>query len=269
MMKKYSHLVYIVVGVCALLWGIFVFRVHFVEKPQWFEVQPTHVSQSVSYPSTYRPSSNVSLPAPVMPHRSVSTGIVRVPQITMHSTSSGVSSVSSSAMRIYTTSSHGVTTVGSGGSGASCYTTTSGRKGARGINYSQAAVIPVQGLLTSASVIRGGVTADETYARMNRSAAPRKNPSLPPGACDHCDWVYDPISGQWICSECGANVLDGCDCSTDPTGPGYCWCPIGDGWQVWLFMAVLGVAYALWKSRKHQGRYGDVRNGREMVAFLD
>ena len=116
----------------------------------------------------------------------------------------------------------------------------------------------VGGIRTSAEYIRGGVT---TYTpgygatTHGRRRADEQNPPSPSdhGYCEHCHYVWDPSAnsgdGGWVCSVCGCELEDGCDCADDPDGPGYCWCPIGDGWQVWLFMIALAGAYVAWKTR--------------------
>ena len=116
----------------------------------------------------------------------------------------------------------------------------------RGMSSSTAMRAPsATGFTTVASNIRGGVTASTTYGRMN---GPRKAMGHPgdPGYCEHC--IDENNDG--ICDRCGCDEYDGCDCATDPTGPGYCWCPIGDGWEVWLFMAILAAGYAAWRRRR-------------------
>ena len=68
------------------------------------------------------------------------------------------------------------------------------------------------GFYTSASAVRGGVTTYDTYnpAEGCRVNAPRRMPGVP---------------------------------DIFPT-------PIGDGWEVWLFMAILAAGYAAWRRRR-------------------
>ena len=112
-------------------------------------------------------------------------------------------------------------------------------------------VQPVRGIYTAASQVRGGVTTGTTYGRMN---GPRRTPGHPDDA-DECPYCHDDDlpgdPGYGYCDACGC-PMDGCDCATDPYGPGYCWCPIGDGWQVWLFMAMLAAGYGCFVIRRRE-----------------
>ena len=99
--------------------------------------------------------------------------------------------------------------------------------------------IKVRGIYTSASAIQGGVTSSDIY---NRSGAPkRKSQALPPGACPHCDWQYNEETEEWYCPYCDCDPEDG-ECEHNCV-------PIGDGWQVMLFVVALSVAYAIYKKR--------------------
>ena len=139
-MKKYTSWRYILLGVCVVAWAICFVQSEFLRRASFEE---PHLSPSVSYPSAYRPSSHVSFSAPTMPMRSVSSGMAAAPQATMYSTSNNVTSVPSSApMRIYTSSSQRVKSIGGGGM-SSPITISSGSNGSRGINYTQATVLPV------------------------------------------------------------------------------------------------------------------------------
>ena len=242
-MKK-SVWVYIVLGVSLVLWGICVLQVVFWQKA--LLVEP-HVGTVVSYSSTYNSSAAVHVGSSHR-HTSRFTTVVAPPRVTMQSTSMAASAGSS---RVHTTSSQRPTSVGGAG-GSSMASNASGRKSSRSTGVGQASVaMPMPVLLTSASLVKDGTTASETYARMTHGATPKTATPLPPGVCEECHWEYDPIADEWVCTQCGCNALDGCDCASDPYGPGYCWCPIGDGWQVWLMMAALAAAYAVYKKRTH------------------
>lgn len=72
---------------------------------------------------------------------------------------------------------------------------------------------------------------------------------LPDGACPHCQWewvddLYGPGFGGYVCTECGADILGGCQ-----HDPCHCDVPLTDGWQVWLFLTILAGAYAIYKAR--------------------
>lgn len=239
-MKQSPVWLYILLGVATVLWLFCLMQVLLMPK---FSSEEPHISATVSYPSTYKSSSTVRLISSSSHKQAFSTVSVQAPQTTMQSTSQSVSNVS---MRVQTVSSQRVQEVGGGGGGAptSAHSGSNGNT-SRGIAYSQVSVsMPVQGLLTSASMVGGGMTASDTYARMTRAAAPHQAPPLPPGVCDECHWFWNGTT--WVCTQCGADVLDGCDCESES---GYCWCPLGDGWQVWVFMALLAGAYVGYKKR--------------------
>ena len=112
--------------------------------------------------------------------------------------------------------------------------------------------IKVRGIYTSASAIQGGVTISDTHCTPNRVSG-RRNNTIPgyPDACEHCNWewiddYYGPGLGGYVCSNCGAEIKDGCDCADDG---GYCWCPLDFNWAAALFMTALAVAYAIYKKR--------------------
>lgn len=126
------------------------------------------------------------------------------------------------------------------------------RSSNRGINYATPAVATptIQGMRTSASAIRGGMTSAETYAQMGPAHAPRKSPNPNvPELCPNCQWVQD-ANGDWYCAICGANVLDGCGCGD------HCGCsstvPLNGGWEVMLFSIALAVVYLMMKKYKAQ-----------------
>ena len=98
---------------------------------------------------------------------------------------------------------------------------------------------------TFASSISGGVTTAETYHQIGPARSKKSDP-LPPDACTECKWVWDEVRGCYVCIMCGSNSDDGCD---HLYYEGYCWCPIGDGWEVWFFVTALAGAYALYKAR--------------------
>lgn len=106
---------------------------------------------------------------------------------------------------------------------------------------------------TSASYIRGGVTTTQTYTpngRIKRDPLPGGNPE----GCE-CDWQWDPIRNGWVCTICGEfiskddyyDLVEGE--SPHGTDPCPCAVPIGDGVEVYLFIAALAGVYALYKAR--------------------
>lgn len=89
---------------------------------------------------------------------------------------------------------------------------------------------------TTASAISGGVT---TYDDGPRNGRVRKIHL--PGTCEHCDWEWDDEKDDYVCIYCGCELMNGCEC-------GDCHCPIGDGKDVWLFMAAIAAAYITYKN---------------------
>ena len=244
-MKQSAVWLYILLGFATVLWLFCLVQVLFMPK---FAYNEPHISATVSYPSTYKSSSAIHLISPSSHKSPFSTVSVPAPSVTMQSTSQSVSNVS---MRVKTISSRSVQEVGGGGAGASMNANSaSNGNTSRGIVYSQVSVsMPVQGLLTSASMVGGGMTASETYARMSRASSPHQAPSLPPGVCDQCHWVWD--GEKWVCSVCGEDALDGCTCADEY---GYCRCPIEDGMEVWLFLTLLAGAYVVHKARARRAQ---------------
>jgi len=131
----------------------------------------------------------------------------------------------------------------------------------RGV-YTPATTLQVKGFTTSASSVRGGVMSSTTYSSIGPKCGPRRAPeptSPPPspgpgtpGYCDHCHYVWDPDAnggdGGWVCSGCGAGLEEGCQCSTEEGGAGYCWCPLECDWTVMVFMALLAAGYVAMKN---------------------
>lgn len=114
-------------------------------------------------------------------------------------------------------------------------------------------------ITTFASNVSGGTTSSETYEHIH-SSGPHKagSPDTPPtpdddGYCEHCHYVWDQSlnngRGGWVCSVCGSELKDGCIHMEEE---GYCWCPIEDGWQVWLFVAALAAAYMVYKNARKE-----------------
>ena len=161
---------------------------------------------------------------------------------------------------IYTTSSARQHTISTGLAQApvASMASTSGSYASRGIAYastSAASVPSVQGIRTSASNVSGGITSGDTYSQIGTSGR-RRGPELPPGACSHCDWYYDEETGTWRCHYCDCEPEDG-ECDHNCV-------PVGDGWEVWLFIAALAGAYALYKVRAGKKSNGDVRDAYDM-----
>lgn len=111
----------------------------------------------------------------------------------------------------------------------------------RGISTTSVSVTRVQsGIYTSASAISGGIT---TYDSGHVHGISRKTPGHN-GDAEECEHCVDG-NGDGVCDRCGC-AMDDCTCEDES---GYCWCPLTDGWQVWLFVGILAAAYALYKKR--------------------
>lgn len=176
----------------------------------------------MTYGSSYRGSGRSSYVA--TGYHSAATGLSQAPAATMRSTSSAGYSAG--------------------------YARTAPAK-------SSMTVMPVQGLYTSASAVRGGVTTYDSGT--NRRGPRRVSSSEPPspgdqGYCDGCHYVWSDAAnagdGGWVCDRCGRELEEGCNCgecgcNTD--------CPIGDGVDVWAMMAMMAIAYGIygvWKAKK-------------------
>lgn len=242
-MKRLPVWLYILFGFAALLWGYCLMQVVLMPK---HSIEESHVCATVSYPSPYKSSAALRLVSSSSLRHHFLPVIAPTPRVAMRSTSTNIAP---SSARMYAVSSQRVTEVSGGNTNGSAASTSSGNSNARGIVYSQVSIsipiLPVQGFYTSASNVVGGTTASETYTRMVRKASsPRKgSPSLPPGVCEECHWVWDGT--KWVCSQCGADALDGCSCEEH----GYCWCPVELDWKVMLFFSVFVGAYAIYKAR--------------------
>ncbi len=252
-MQSRRAFIFFLLGVCMVIWSLCLFQVMLMPKSLETEVS---VTPTISYSSSYKsPAPSVVVPSVRRSSFSLSSSPVTAPQMEMKSASAPMSTGN---MRLATTSSARVTVVNSGGNGGNggagygqAYSGASSNT-SRGIQYNTnvSMNIPpvVQGFITSASSVAGGRSAEETYAGMQQraGAAHAKKDMLPPGVCDNCHWEY--IGGKWVCTVCGADALDGCDCDEH----GYCRCPIDDGWQVWLMMAILGMVYGLLRKQSRR-----------------
>ena len=136
--------------------------------------------------------------------------------------------------------------------------------------------VNVRGFYTSASAVRGGVTAAQMQASSNSQrrraggiTPPPPDPDDPDSWCDTC---FDE-DGDGLCDACGCDYKGegGCTCEDEV---GYCWCPIGDGWDVWVLMALLAIGYGFVQRRRVKSEEcGDVeivfrRNGRCYFSLL-
>ena len=191
-----------------------------------YSARPVQVA--MKHRSSYPHSTRFGAAAPV-----TSFSTTSAPLLAMNSTSH------SSAMIMPTTSSASVhsVTIGGGSTGTAEGGSSHGNT-ERGIRITSVPVVSMPVITTSASQVGGGMTASQTYARI---AGKRMGPDVP-GEPD-CPYCID-ANGDNVCDRCGHNLLDGCTCESES---GYCWCPIGDGWQVMIFMMLLSIGYVVWK----------------------
>ena len=159
---------------------------------------------AVSYASPYRGSGRGYIHTTL---HTATQGLAQAPVATMSSTSRGYGS-------------HGVSTP---------------------IDTRTIDVVPVSGICTAASAIRGGVT---TYDSGHVHGVSRKTPGHNDDV-DECPYCVDE-DGDDVCDICGHDI-DDCTCEEEY---GYCPCPLTDGWQVWLFMAVLAAGYDLYMKKR-------------------
>lgn len=111
----------------------------------------------------------------------------------------------------------------------------------------------VQGMYTAATGVRGGVT---TYDANSAGSGPRKAENYNPGVPDFC-WDCVDENEDGICDRCGHEIVGGCTCGEES---GYCWCPIGDGWDVWIMMAVMAISYVLFMRRRNEKMQNNLHN---------
>ena len=166
-------------------------------------------ASAVSYGNPYRGAGRNGYVASSVSYHSASTGLSQTPTAVMKSTSSAVYGSSQRALNdVY-------------------------------------AAQQVQGMYTSASAIRGGMTSSDTYGMMFN--APRRSPTHPDDA-EECEDCID-LNSDGYCDRCGCDMQD-CNCADES---GYCWCPVGDGVDVWAMMIALALAYGIhgvWKEKK-------------------
>lgn len=154
------------------------------------------------------------------------------------------------------TSAARVQPIGAGGGGLAQAPTASMRStsSTSGVASTIASVsvpsIPVvQGIRTSASNIRGGVTATQMYT--SGGVMKRIGPGGNPGNCD-CDWQWDETLGKWVCTKCGSTEEDEDYFNENHHNGGDCPCyvPLNGGMELWMFMGALAAAYVVYKTVK-------------------
>ena len=155
----------------------------------------------------------------------------------------------------------------SAGLAAAPVTTTYGMEGTTisvGSSYRTLTTSSIQGLSTCATNIHGEVVAGgNAYATMGACKTGARKTPVHHGDIEFesdcgCDWHFDDENDRIYCPICGCwlSYLDigehvECHCKDES---GYCWCPIGDGWEVWLFMVALAGAYAVYKGEGRKVR---------------
>ena len=167
----------------------------------------------------------------------------------------------SSSMKIYTTSSAQVRTIGSGGGGGGIATTNGVGSSRRGITYGGASVsMPILALATPS------MATDPSSAR--HTTGPMRKPGYD-GDDDNPTWVEDTDGwwywdeGEWVAAHEGdTKIEDGVakifkdgkwEKINDQADP---YVPVGP--MPWLFMAVLVAGYIYWKRHSSLGR---IHNG--------
>lgn len=109
--------------------------------------------------------------------------------------------------------------------------------------------MPVQGIYTAASSIRGGITTTDTggHPHIGRHIKKEGTPD-PGGEFSDCGCVDANKDG--FCDICNhpmpEDEFDECQCITED---GYCWCPLDLNWGAILFLSILAIAYGLYKKR--------------------
>ena len=151
---------------------------------------------------------------------------------------------STSSMSLPMSSSATVVSVGSGEMydyhrDLACNYTAPSSYNQRGIVYNNTGVPRISGIITSASMVTGGVTSDEAYSHKHG----RVHSIHVPGECPEC---HDDDNDGY-CDVCGHDMLE-CTCEDEY---GYCRCPIESDWKAILFIAILSVLYKIVPRREH------------------
>ena len=165
----------------------------------------------------------------------------------------------SSSMKIYTTSSAQVRSIGSGGGGGGIATTNGSTSSRRGITYGGASVSMPTLALATPSITTEPSSVRYTTGSM-RAPSYTGDPSDGDYAKDDTDpnkwWKYD--EGEWVAVQEGDTKID--ENGVVFVWDGSKWVPVTDkdqadpyvpvGPMPWLFMAVLSAAYVVVKSGK-------------------
>lgn len=211
--------------------------------PEENEALPIQVYSGVS---PYTPSS-FSAPSPIR-MKSVWSGVRHYRHATPCSAGIGgyetmpmQSMRSTSSMVLPTTSSAEVVSIGSGGMyeygrDLACNYTVSSSYNQRGISYTNTSVPHISGIITSASMVTGGVSSDETYSHMHGHV----RTGHVPGECPYCHDDDD----DGYCDVCGSDMIDH-DFDDCP-----CRVPLECDWTVVLFITILSVLYVIVPRRK-------------------
>ena len=160
---------------------------------------PIHVSASMNYSSSYKGAGRGGyVHSASHMHNSVYTGLAQAPVASMSSTGRSMGTMPAYANPVM---------------GNTMSVTT--------------------GIYTSASYISGGVTSNDTYARIGSRINDPEHPGDP--ECPYC--IDDDEDG--FCDRCGLEMDD---------HNGGCPCPIGN--TPWLIISAMAIAFAIYKRKQ-------------------
>ena len=235
--------------------------IHLYREVETFGAELRYTTSHV----TYGTQSKATAMPPMVQSPSLHRTAVAVPMANSRTSYTvGHTPSASSSMKIYTTSSAQVRTIGSGGGGGGIATTNGVGSSRRGITYGGASVsMPILALATPS------MATDPSSARYTtepmRAPSYTGDPSDGDYAPDDKDsniwWQYD--GEDWVTVE--VRVVDGkiyawngiddwvLVTDKDQAGP---YVPVGP--MPWLFMAVLVAGYIYWKRHSSLGR---IHNG--------
>lgn len=225
--------------------------IHLYREVETFGAEHRYTTSHV----TYGTQSKATAMPPMVQSPSLRRTAVAVPMVSSRTSYTVRHTPSaSSSMKIYTTSSAEVRSIGSGGGGGGGIATTNGvGSSRRGITYGGASVsMPTLALATPS------MAADPSSVRY--TTGPMRKPGYA-GDDDNPTWVKDTDGwwywdeGEWVAAQEGDTKIEDGIAKIFKDGK---WVKINDqadpyvpvGPMPWLFIAVLSAAYVVVKSRK-------------------
>lgn len=225
--------------------------IHLYREVETFGAEHRYTTSHV----TYGTQSKATAMPPMVQSPSLRRTAVAVPMVSSRTSYTVRHTPSaSSSMKIYTTSSAEVRSIGSGGGGGGGIATTNGvGSSRRGITYGGASVsMPTLALATPS------MAADPSSVRY--TTGPMRKPGYA-GDDDNPTWVEDTDGwwywdeGEWVAAQEGDTKIEDGIAKIFKDGK---WVKINDqadpyvpvGPMPWLFIAVLSAAYVVVKSRK-------------------